>query len=182
MIKSYMLLLAGFTLGLSFILSTSTTAQADYYICRWSGTAPFCSGLCRGNEIQIKRNRWGRTTTGRGNRCASGTKALCCRRISGGECRYGTITTSVEPRLEHYPYLYCRRGEFFGGSSTLIGTNRWRIQCCKPNPREVWIGTAPFCKGKRSDCTNRGMEYVRRDRRGDGKKCFSGWKVLCRTP
>ena len=43
-----------------------------------------------------------------------------------------------------------------------------------------WIGTAPFCDTKPSDCTNKGAEYVRSDASGDGSKCFSGEKVLCR--
>ncbi len=46
--------------------------------------------------------------------------------------------------------------------------------------QEIWIGTAPFCKGEPSDCTARGMDYVRSDRRGDGKACRRGQKVLCR--
>lgn len=46
--------------------------------------------------------------------------------------------------------------------------------------QEVWVGTAPFCKGSRDDCRRLGMDYVRSDSRGDGSKCFSGKKVLCR--
>ncbi|MBX2811016.1 MAG: hypothetical protein KTR25_04380 [Myxococcales bacterium] len=45
---------------------------------------------------------------------------------------------------------------------------------------EVWFGTAPFCKGSPGDCTSRGMDYVRSDKRGDGRKCWRGRKVLCR--
>lgn len=47
--------------------------------------------------------------------------------------------------------------------------------------RDVWIGTAPICKGKASDCRKRGMDYIRSDKRGNGKKCWSGVKVLCRS-
>ena len=46
--------------------------------------------------------------------------------------------------------------------------------------QEVWVGTAPFCKGSPDDCRRLGMDYVRSDSRGDGSKCFSGKKVLCR--
>ena len=42
--------------------------------------------------------------------------------------------------------------------------------------QEVWIGTAPACAGKPSDCTAQGMDYVRSDK----ANCWSGTKVLCR--
>jgi hypothetical protein len=42
-----------------------------------------------------------------------------------------------------------------------------------------WIGTAPFCKGRKSDCTKRSMFYNKSRKRGDGKKCWSGRKVHC---
>lgn len=45
---------------------------------------------------------------------------------------------------------------------------------------DKWLGTAPFCKAKRSDCSKYGMEYVRESKTGNGKKCVSGKKVLCR--
>ena len=47
---------------------------------------------------------------------------------------------------------------------------------------EVWLGTAPFCKASPDDCKRKGMEYVRSDKHGDGSKCASGTKVLCRRP
>jgi hypothetical protein len=46
----------------------------------------------------------------------------------------------------------------------------------------VWVGTAPFCGGRPSDCTDRGMDYVRSDQYGDGKECLTGEKVLCQSP
>ncbi len=45
--------------------------------------------------------------------------------------------------------------------------------------KEIWFGTAPFCRGKESDCTKRNMKFVRFDKRGDGKPCWIGKKVLC---
>jgi glycerophosphoryl diester phosphodiesterase len=46
---------------------------------------------------------------------------------------------------------------------------------------EVWVGTAPFCSAGPDDCARRGMDFVRSDRRGDGSRCVSGAKVLCRN-
>ncbi len=46
---------------------------------------------------------------------------------------------------------------------------------------EVWIGTAPSCSATPSDCTRRGMDYVRSDKSGGGSACWSGTKVLCRA-
>jgi hypothetical protein len=61
--------------------------------CRWAGTAPFCSGRCGGNEIQIAR-RGGSIIRGTpygevgeppyGRNCATGSKALCCTRCPPG--------------------------------------------------------------------------------------------------
>jgi len=45
--------------------------------------------------------------------------------------------------------------------------------------RQVWIGTAPACAAQKSDCTARGWTYVKSDKKGDGKKCLNGTKVLC---
>lgn len=46
--------------------------------------------------------------------------------------------------------------------------------------RYTWIGTAPGCSGKKSDCTDRKMSFVRFDKYGDGGGCTSGRKVLCK--
>ncbi|NOJ39985.1 hypothetical protein [Bradyrhizobium australiense] len=44
---------------------------------------------------------------------------------------------------------------------------------------EFWIGTAPFCSASPQDCTQRGFDFVRSDKKGDGKRCVTGKKVLC---
>ena len=46
-------------------------------------------------------------------------------------------------------------------------------------PHQQWFGTAPWCSTDESDCTSRGMKFVKYDERGDGDKCWSGNKVLC---
>jgi len=45
--------------------------------------------------------------------------------------------------------------------------------------KTIWIGTSPFCDGTPRDCTSRGMDFIRYDKTGDGKKCWTGQKVLC---
>lgn len=61
---------------------------------------------------------------------------------------------------------------------------RTRSQDAPSTPRRIafeqWIGTAPSCNASPRDCTDRGMEFVRRDDRGDGSECWTGTKVLCR--
>ena len=44
-----------------------------------------------------------------------------------------------------------------------------------------WIGTAPFCSGHASDCTDSsGFSYYwYSSRTGDGKSCWTGNKVFC---
>jgi len=48
--------------------------------------------------------------------------------------------------------------------------------------KHVWIGTAPFCKGNGKDCKKRGGVHIRSSKRGSGKRCMSGKKVLCKIP
>ena len=52
---------------------------------------------------------------------------------------------------------------------------KWDSDCsagnvCQPAYASFWVGTAPFCGGRPSDCTDRGMDYVRSDQYGDGKE------------
>jgi endonuclease/exonuclease/phosphatase family metal-dependent hydrolase len=47
-------------------------------------------------------------------------------------------------------------------------------------PREYWIGTAPFCNASPHECATLAMDFVREDSSGDGKTCWTGKKVLCR--
>lgn len=42
-----------------------------------------------------------------------------------------------------------------------------------------WIGTAPHCAGKESDCTGDYDHFLVRGTCGDGHSCHTGWKVLC---
>jgi len=50
--------------------------------------------------------------------------------------------------------------------------------------KELWVGTAPWCGGIPSDCTDRGMKYIRSDATGGvgDKTCWKGEKVLCQNP
>ncbi|MEL6919753.1 MAG: hypothetical protein AAFO77_01850 [Pseudomonadota bacterium] len=45
-----------------------------------------------------------------------------------------------------------------------------------------WVGTAPFCAASPGSCTNlgAGWQFVERSTTGNGARCASGVKVLCR--
>ena len=46
-------------------------------------------------------------------------------------------------------------------------------------PQQQWFGTAPACSTDESDCTSRGMKFVKYHKSGDGDYCVYGNKVLC---
>lgn len=48
-----------------------------------------------------------------------------------------------------------------------------------PFTHYVWVGKAPFCAAKPTDCPS-GYQYVRSNKRGDGKLCTTGNKVECK--
>jgi hypothetical protein len=135
MIKSALPLIG--TLILGFVILTPTSpVLADYWRCRWDGTAPFCSGSCRSGERQIRRDSHGLTTHGRGNKCLTGSKALCCRRVVGGTCTTVAKTLPAEPNIRNYPHstaAACGPGEYFGGAAAVSGAvNTYRVTCCRP--------------------------------------------------
>ncbi len=43
----------------------------------------------------------------------------------------------------------------------------------------TWIGKAPFCSAKPTDCSTQGMKFVRNHASGDGDTCITGTKVMC---
>ncbi|KAF7342007.1 putative class V chitinase [Mycena venus] len=55
--------------------------------CRWGGTAPFCNGRCNDDEVQIATG-----INGDGKPCATGHKALCCKKTTSdqdwGACQW----------------------------------------------------------------------------------------------
>ncbi len=65
-----------------------------------------------------------------------------------------------------------------GGSYCWTGTKAYCQSCCKTEEENVykWYGTAPFCSG---ECPS-GWTYVKRDKRGDGARCWTGWKHQCK--
>lgn len=68
---------------------------------------------------------------------------------------------------------------------SVLATAADRVSGARP-PAEmlpsVWLGTAPFCSATPGDCGTFGLEYIDRDRSGDGLPCLCGEKVLCRVP
>ncbi|KAJ7653279.1 putative class V chitinase [Mycena polygramma] len=55
--------------------------------CRWGGTSPFCNGRCNSDEVQIATG-----ISGDGLGCATGHKALCCKKKTSdqdwGACQW----------------------------------------------------------------------------------------------
>lgn len=65
--------------------------------CRWDGTAPFCSGSCRGDEVQATPPEGSSS----GSSCWTGSKVYCCKvapvgttgqRLVAQDCTYGAGT------------------------------------------------------------------------------------------
>lgn len=54
-----------------------------------------------------------------------------------------------------------------------VSTSRTNAKRCQ------WFGRAPLCKGHAGICHKKGMVAIRYSKRGDGKRCFRGRKVLC---
>ena len=59
---------------LSIFLLTGYSAQSTADTCIWEGKAPFCNGDCRAGYTLTKRG-----DKGDGDKCATGTKAYCCK-------------------------------------------------------------------------------------------------------
>jgi len=73
------------------VLSLGTLAAVSVaFADTWRGTAPFCDGSCRSDEIEIKRS-----SSGNGSSCWSGSKVLCRKKDS--EKLPTTATPPVQP-------------------------------------------------------------------------------------
>jgi hypothetical protein len=59
------------------------------------------------------------------------------------------------------------------GANAHTSASKTNAKRCK------WFGTAPFCKGHAGICHKKGMVAARYSKRGDGRKCLRGRKVLC---
>jgi len=86
------------------------------------------------------------------------------------EGRMVHITDPYAGHLSHHSYWVNQRN-----------TNQLPTTTCQYGERRVWVGTAPFCGGRTSDCTKRNMTVVKFDKKGNGKTCSSGKKVLCES-
>lgn len=165
-----------------FILMTNNIHAKDI----WIGTAPFCSASasdCTKRGMQYIRS----DKRGDGNKCATGKKVLC-RQIRKPELWIGTAPfcagkpSDCTNRGMKYvkSSVYGDGKKCHSGRKVLCRPYRPGEKPAPPDPNTVWIGTAPVCAGKPTDCTNRGMRYVRSSVYGNGKKCLSGRKVLCK--
>ena len=72
-----------------------------------------------------------------------------------------------------------QNGQSCGKDAHIDGFNA-RTELWLSDSKGSWYGTAPFCKGRTSDCTKRGRYVAKWSKRGNGKKCWTGKKVLCK--
>jgi hypothetical protein len=108
----------------------------------------------------------------------------CGRKAEPGQVWYGTAPfceATSDTCLEH-GMAYVASDSVGEGAQCLSGKKVLCEPLAEGETIEVWIGTAPACSASAKDCANAGLEFVKSSKKGDGKKCVTGEKVLCRTP
>lgn len=55
------------------------------------------------------------------------------------------------------------------------------ILASSTNPPSLWMGRSPVCTATPNDCELFDLTYLQSSTKGDGKRCFSGKKVLCQV-
>ena len=177
--KTIVLLMVGFT----FLFALPLHAR-DY----WFGTAPFCAASkndCTKRNLDFVRF----DERGDGSKCVSGHKVLCRTKNSPpppppnrNEVWFGTAPFCAASKND----CLKRNMDFVRfdkrGDGKTCATGR-KVLCRKRNANQwvKWIGTAPVCEGRASDCESIDMDYVTRDKTGTGARCLSGYKVMCRS-
>jgi len=126
-----------------------------------------------------------------GKRCVTGRKVVCkpgtgkppSSSTPKGAKWFGTAPICRGKCPKGWQLL--KRSKRGNGKKCLTG----KKVLCKPKPKpsgstsgskpkyvQKWYGTAPFCRGK---CP-RGWKKLKSSKRGSGKRCATGRKVLCR--
>jgi glycerophosphoryl diester phosphodiesterase len=155
----------------------------------WIGTAPFCAASredCTSRGLRYVRS----DSRGDGKKCWKGKKVLCeTVPLSPQETVVERVWFGTAPFCAGDPLDCTARGMRFvrsdrsgDGAACKTGTKVLCERTSKSPPlrkRQTWIGTAPICAGKPSDCELRAMRYVRSHTAGDGEACVTGKKVLC---
>jgi hypothetical protein len=146
----------------------------------WLGTAPFCNAKksdCKNRGMTFVKT----SKSGNGKRCTSGQKVLC--RVPKGYSWMGRAPFCNASRKSCHQSgkVYVRSHKAGDGKSCTSGTK----VLCRPwkfgdKQISTWKGTAPACEAQPTSCPSN-MLYVKSSKRGDGKTCTSGQKVLCRT-
>ncbi|MFW6027901.1 MAG: sphingomyelin phosphodiesterase [bacterium] len=151
---------------------------------RWIGTAPFCGAEksdCAKYGMEYVRS----SKRGDGKKCVSGKKVLC-RAVHSepGQRWIGTAPICKARNSDCRNKLgmrYVTSAKCGDGKCCMSG----KKVLCAPSGREtpgIWLGTAPACNADKSDCGLLGMRYVASYKKGSGKTCITGAKVLCRIP
>jgi hypothetical protein len=134
----------------AFFALTLAAEHAVAQVCRWDGTAPFCSGECGDSETEKFRSdvRSGavqnmESSNPFGADCATGSKALCCK-TPGRTCRWDGTAPFCDGE--------CKKGETTAtppeGSSS--GSACWtgsKTYCCRvttnPNSTRQALTSSP---------------------------------------
>jgi len=156
----------------------------------YRGTAPFCSGTCPRTSREI-----GRSKTGGGSTCWTGTKAhcqSCCKQVTTTQRKWFGTAPFCNGRCPS-GWTYVRRSKRGNGARCWTGWKHYcqRVtqveQCQRPEQsydpscppggnKYFWFGRAPFCNGR---CPT-GWTQVKTSKTGDGATCWTGNKVQCR--
>lgn len=123
----------------------------DFYL----GTAPFCDPNPKGCEETPGYVYDGKSKSGDGASCWSGTKI---------RCKY-----DPEKWKQSSQYQSLLRQDPGLGDSDI-------------KPSYVWYGKAPFCSADECDAYQSGKIPINRSSCGDGSCCWFGEKVLAREP
>lgn len=174
---------------------------------RWRGTAPACNASCsdcKGDTPvcmdQARNKDHAHANKGLfGNSCSTGSKVLCgppgskiyprwrgtapaCG-ASCDDCK-GDTPVCIDRRSQGKDAL--QEAKYFGNKCT----SGAKVLCAPRNTdlKEYgfWVGTAPICNGKKSDCpgystpTSKASKATQADYRGFGNNCTSGDKWFCK--
>lgn len=129
-----------FIAALVALLAATAASLALAQTCRWDGTAPFCSGSCRGGESETMRlssspDHWqdafpGIQNMDFGEACSTGSKALCCPATQGSECRWDGTAPSCDGSCGAGEQRRTPPAGSFSGAACVTGS---KVFCCRSN-------------------------------------------------
>jgi len=162
------------------VLSPKIQATAEE---RWVGDAPVC-GASEADCAKYGMNYVRSSKTGNGEKCFIGIKVLCRSDPKPGQKWLGTAPACAAKKSDCQNELgmkFVLSAKCGDGNCCVTGTK----VLCEPDKSAapgIWLGTAPVCQARQSDCKLLGLEYKRQSKSGNGKACVTGKKVYCAAP